>query len=156
MAVPSPEELGRYFVRWSGGADGYAQGLALYAAEATRRGDLNVPDLAGEITILLRMPWVEESPTAAMLVTAYSEGLGRIKGREESNYSSILVIEPAKPEAEDPLILQIAAVRQKMIATCKARNEASATELHLDLMLLGYPVRWPQGIGTRKTMRTAG
>ena len=148
--------MGSYFIRWSGGTEGYAQGLALFAAEATRRGDLNVPELAGEITILLRMPGVEDSPTATMLATAYSDGLRQIKGSEALAYSSILVMEPARPEAEDPLILQIAGVRQKMIATRKLRNEASAAELQLDLVLRGYPVRWSLSGAARKTMRTAG
>lgn len=156
MAIPSQEVLGSYFVRWSGGAEGYAQGLALFAAEATRRDDLNVPELAGEISILLRMPGVEDSPTTAMLATAYSDGLRQIKGSEALVYSSILVMEPAKPEAEDPLILQIAGVRQKMIATRKLRSEASAAELQLDLVLRGYPVRRSPSGAARKTMRTAG
>lgn len=143
MVVGAPEEY-RYFVRWSGGAEGYAQGLAFYAAEASRRGDLTLPELAGEIALLFRMPGVEESQTAATLATTYANAVKRVRDKESLLYVPGLVIEPALPEHEDPDVLEVANIRQRVIAAHKAAAEAKAASTFLEMYLNGYPLyAWP-------------
>lgn len=146
MVVGTPEEY-RYFVKWSGGAEGYAQGLAFYAAEATRRGDLTLPELAGEIALLFRMPGVEESQTAATLATTYAnavKAVKRVRDNEPLLYVPSLVIEPALPQHEDPDVLEVAKIRQRVIAAHKAAAEAKAASTFLEMYLNGYPLyAWP-------------